>query len=102
MKTKVPTHNRAINPKKLPVMCPEKLKKSMTAARGGERNRMNAVAEDDALPSPTYYKRLSKARQKTKDHLEKKVEVIRKRDKVKLIWTVEKEVHPITPPLRKE
>lgn len=86
-------------PKEVAGDVPRESKEIDNSSQGeGGRNGLNAVAEDDAILSPTYYKRLSKARQKIKDQLGKKVEVIRKRDKAKLIWTAEEEVNPITPP----
>ena len=65
------------------------------AGNEGERNGLNASGEN---PTPNYHERLSRARDAIKSDLGGKVEVIRRRDKQKIIWEVVEEVHPVVPP----
>mmetsp|Transcript_6022 Transcript_6022/g.12615 ORF Transcript_6022/g.12615 Transcript_6022/m.12615 type:complete len:118 (+) Transcript_6022:628-981(+) len=68
-------------PKEVACDVPRESKEINDSSQGGEgRNGLNAVEEDDALPSQNFNKCLSKARQKIKDQLRKKVDSIRKRD----------------------
>ena len=87
-------------PTKIASYVPEKVAKETyySSQAEGERNGLDNVVEDDTIQASNYCKRLLKASDVIKNRLGKKFEVIRNRDKAKIIWTMVEEVHPSSPP----